>query len=74
MYYTVRSKTVCSNIYTRDLTAQYRPDSKLSNVNIELWSVDTILKHLFFIALLYTAKMSSKVQPPNSSASLTTLL
>ena len=53
------------------MTVQYRPDGKL---NIELWSVVTILKHVFFIALLYTAKMSSKVQPPNSPASLTTLL
>ena len=40
-------------VLTRDFTAQYRLDGRVSKVKIDLWAVATICKHRFFIALLY---------------------
>lgn len=39
-------------ILTRDFTARYRPDGRVSRVKIDSWSVATIRRHRFFIALL----------------------
>ena len=39
-------------LLTRDFTARYRPDGRVSKVKIDSWAVATIYRHRFFIALL----------------------